>query len=156
MWPPVYSRPPLSPSVDTSQHTQLRGISLHAGGSLFNLWDGNPKGKKLALCDTEHVPFLQVYPTWKRCERQRGSQTRSRYPCRCAASYRGDPGGELETLQSELVEAPVKWAERIWTQHMKEAERAVGLEQGAAARSCTNLASVLQQQEARLEPYLQQ
>lgn len=46
MWPPVYSRPPLSPSVDTSQHTQLRGISLHAGGSLFSLWDGDPKGKK--------------------------------------------------------------------------------------------------------------
>lgn len=39
---------------------------------------------------------------------------------------------------------------------MKEAERTVGLEQGAAARSCTNLSSVLQQQEARFEPYLLQ
>lgn len=33
---------------------------------------------------------------------------------------------------------------------MKEAERAVGLEQGAAATSCPNLTSVLQQQEAVL------
>lgn len=33
----VQPSPSVPPSVDTSQRSQLRGISLHAGGSLFNL-----------------------------------------------------------------------------------------------------------------------
>lgn len=101
-----HAGPRLSPHADTLQRTPLRGISLHAVDSLCILTSSSPPKKKtvpvwyktcaLSPC----VSHVKKPCAWKAAR----LPAWSRYPCRCAESFREDSGGTLEALQSEFVE----------------------------------------------------
>lgn len=125
-----HARPSLFCSADTSQdwHSSAGLVYMLVWcESVQASWLCPPKLKDRAslIQSMWNVSVSQCIP----CETfvcVKSSAACSRYSCHCGESCCTDPG-DAGSSSKWVCWVTVKWAERIWTQQMKEAESVVGL-----------------------------